>query len=89
MSDMTATDHYNEAVRLLGLMTRPDTNEYFGDHPSTPDAGDPDQEALEIFGVGNLAAAQVHATLAVACTLAAALAPLAEAAARGDIARRN
>lgn len=36
-----------------------------------------------------VAAAQVHATLALSCTVATALMPLAEAAARGQIGRQN
>lgn len=36
-----------------------------------------------------VAAAQVHATLALSCTVATALMPLAEAAARQSIAGRN
>ena len=63
---MTGAEHYLEAERLLaGNVIRGDLEEghhdYAGDRPSHGD-----HTVADCEGLGNLAAAQVHATLAVA-----------------------
>ena len=75
---MNAAEHVTEAERLVNNANR----ELQGASPNTI------KEALEVHAA-SVAAAQVHATLAVAYTLATALMPLAELATRNDIAGRN